>query len=61
MAAPTSPGDGNALPVDAEPNDGIRLDTERQGIPVPRQLVTSRHYLLPGLDGRTELTIPTTP
>ncbi|MFD9665863.1 hypothetical protein ACFWAY_30270 [Rhodococcus sp. NPDC059968] len=49
------------LPVDAEPNDSIRRDIEHQGIPVPRQLVTSPNCLLPGLDGRAEFIIPTTP
>jgi len=38
----------------------LYLDTDRQPIPVPRQLVTCPHYLLPGLDGRAEITIPTT-
>nr|GLK37855.1 hypothetical protein GCM10017611_47200 [Rhodococcus wratislaviensis] len=38
----------------------LYLDTDRQVIPVPRQLVTCPHYLLPGLDGRAEITIPTT-
>ncbi|TQC40140.1 N-formylglutamate amidohydrolase [Rhodococcus sp. WS4] len=38
----------------------LYLDTDRQAIPVPRQLVTCPHYLLPGLDGRAEITIPTT-
>ncbi|WP_156517587.1 hypothetical protein [Rhodococcus sp. LB1] len=36
------------------------LNTDRQAIPVPRHLVTCPHYLLPGLDGRAEITIPTT-
>ncbi|EKT81608.1 hypothetical protein WSS_A16391 [Rhodococcus opacus M213] len=38
----------------------LYLDTDRQPIPVPRQLVTCPHYLLPGLDGRAEITITTT-
>ncbi|MFE5702009.1 N-formylglutamate amidohydrolase [Rhodococcus koreensis] len=38
----------------------LYLDTDRQPIPMPRQLVTCPHYLLPGLDGRAEITIPTT-
>ncbi|MCZ4590306.1 N-formylglutamate amidohydrolase [Rhodococcus opacus] len=38
----------------------LYLDTDRQAIPVPHQLVTCPHYLLPGLDGRAEITIPTT-
>ncbi|PBC47229.1 N-formylglutamate amidohydrolase [Rhodococcus sp. ACPA1] len=37
----------------------LYLDTDRQPIPVPHQLVTCPHYLLPGLDGRAEITIPT--
>jgi len=38
----------------------LYLDTDRQAIPVPHQLVTCPHYLLPGLDGKAEITIPTT-
>jgi len=38
----------------------LYLDTDRQPIPVPHQLVTCPHYLPPGLDGRAEITIPTT-
>ena len=38
----------------------LYLDTDRQPMPVPPQLLTCPHYLLPGLDGRAEITIPTT-
>ncbi|QTJ68630.1 N-formylglutamate amidohydrolase [Rhodococcus sp. ZPP] len=38
----------------------LYLGTDRQPIPVPGQLVTCPHYLLPGLDGRAEITILTT-
>ncbi|GAF48805.1 hypothetical protein [Rhodococcus wratislaviensis] len=38
----------------------LYLDTDRQPIPVPRQLVTCPHYLLPALDSRAEITVPTT-
>lgn len=53
-----------------DPNTGIHRDgqlayrlylgTDRQPIPVPRQLLTCPHYLLPGLDGSAEITITTT-
>ncbi|UOT08314.1 MULTISPECIES: N-formylglutamate amidohydrolase [Rhodococcus] len=38
----------------------LYLDTDRQAIPVPRQVVTCPHYLLSAIDGRAEITIPTT-
>ena len=38
----------------------LYLDTERRAIPVPRQVVTCPHYLLSAIDGRAEITIPTT-
>ncbi|MDJ0418876.1 N-formylglutamate amidohydrolase [Rhodococcus opacus] len=38
----------------------LYLDTDRQGIPVPRQVVTCPHYQLSAIDGRAEITIPTT-
>ena len=37
----------------------LYLDTNRRAIPVPRQVVTCPHYLLPALDGRAEVTIDT--
>ncbi|AHK35751.1 N-formylglutamate aminohydrolase [Rhodococcus opacus PD630] len=38
----------------------LYLDTDRQAIPVPRQVVTCPHYQLSAVDGRAEITIPTT-
>lgn len=38
----------------------LYLDTDRQAIPVPRQVVTCPHYQLSAIDGRAEITIPTT-
>ncbi|ABH00272.1 MULTISPECIES: hypothetical protein [Rhodococcus] len=38
----------------------LYLDSTRRTIPVPRQVVTCPHYLLPALDGRAEVTIDTT-
>ncbi|AII10866.1 N-formylglutamate amidohydrolase [Rhodococcus opacus] len=38
----------------------LYLDTDRQAIPVPRQVVTCPHYLLSAIDGREQITIPTT-
>ena len=38
----------------------LYLDTDRRAIPVPRQVVTCPHYLLSAIDGRAEITIPTT-
>ena len=38
----------------------LYLDTDRQAIPVPRQVVTCPHYLRSAIDGRAEITIPTT-
>ena len=38
----------------------LYLDTDRRVITVPRQVVTCPHYLLPTLDSRAEITIPTT-
>jgi hypothetical protein len=38
----------------------LYLDTDRQAIPVPRQVVTCPHYLLSAIDGRAEIAIPTT-
>ncbi|GAF45420.1 hypothetical protein [Rhodococcus wratislaviensis] len=37
----------------------LYLDTDRQAIPVPRQVLTCPHYLLSAIDGRAEITIPT--
>jgi hypothetical protein len=38
----------------------LYLDTDRQAIPVPRQVVTCPHYPLSAIDGRAEIAIPTT-
>jgi hypothetical protein len=38
----------------------LYLDTDRRAIPLPRQVVTCPHYLLSAIDGRAEITIPTT-
>ncbi|ABH00629.1 conserved hypothetical protein (plasmid) [Rhodococcus jostii RHA1] len=38
----------------------LYLDTDRQAIPVPRQVLTCPHYLLSAIDGREQITIPTT-
>ena len=38
----------------------LYVDTDRRAIPVPRQVVTCPHYLLLAIDGRAEITIPTT-
>ena len=38
----------------------LYLDTDRQAIAVPRQVVTSPHYLLSAIDGREQIAIPTT-
>jgi hypothetical protein len=38
----------------------LYLDTDRQAIPVPRQVITCPHYLLSAIDGRAEIAIPTT-
>ncbi|SEB70824.1 hypothetical protein SAMN04490239_1319 [Rhodococcus koreensis] len=38
----------------------LYLGTDRQPTPAPRQLVTCPHYLLPGLDGRAEITVTAT-
>jgi hypothetical protein len=37
----------------------LYLDTDRQPIPVPRQVVTCPHYLLSAIDGREQIAIPT--
>ncbi|MFD9665818.1 N-formylglutamate amidohydrolase [Rhodococcus sp. NPDC059968] len=39
---------------------GLYLDTDRRAIPLPRQVLTCPHYLLSAIDGRAEITIPTT-
>jgi len=36
------------------------LDTDRQAIPVPRQVLACPHYLLSTIDGREQISIPTT-
>ncbi|MEU2006925.1 N-formylglutamate amidohydrolase [Rhodococcus sp. NPDC019627] len=38
----------------------LYLDTDRRALPVPRQMVTCPHYLLSAIDGREQITIPTT-
>ncbi|MDH6291935.1 N-formylglutamate amidohydrolase [Rhodococcus opacus] len=38
----------------------LYLDTDRRAIPAPRQLVTCPQYLLPAIEARAEITIPTT-
>ncbi len=38
----------------------LYLDTDRRAIPVPRQVITCPHYQLSAIDGRAEITIPTT-
>jgi len=38
----------------------LYLDTDRQAIPVPRQVVACPHYLLSAIDGREQITISTT-
>ncbi|RYE39501.1 MAG: N-formylglutamate amidohydrolase [Hyphomicrobiales bacterium] len=38
----------------------LYVDTDGQAIPVPRQVVTCPHYQLSAIDGRAEITIPTT-
>ena len=38
----------------------LHLDTDRQAIPVPRQVVPCPHYLLSAIDGRDQITVPTT-
>ncbi|WP_257016231.1 N-formylglutamate amidohydrolase [Rhodococcus sp. ACS1] len=38
----------------------FRLGTDHQAIPVPRQVVPCPHYLLSAIDGREQITVPTT-
>ncbi|GAF43617.1 hypothetical protein RW1_009_00410 [Rhodococcus wratislaviensis NBRC 100605] len=38
----------------------LYLDTDRQAIAVPRQVLTCPHYLLSAVAGREQITIPTT-
>jgi hypothetical protein len=38
----------------------LYLDTDRQATPVPRQVATCPHYPLSAIDGREQITIPTT-
>ena len=38
----------------------LYLDTNRRAIPVPHQVVTCPHYLLSAIDGREDITVPTT-